>query len=142
MTKTRFLSIASLLAVLSILVAGCGKASPARLDNAQVLSVTGNLLTAINMGNYQAFTRDFSAEMLAAFPESQFMQLRNRLYTASGNYLSCSEMSLSNKDDFAIYRIRCAYELEDVVVTVVFRIDGTQVEGLFFDSPRLRAASQ
>ncbi|KAF0109175.1 MAG: hypothetical protein FD146_219 [Anaerolineaceae bacterium] len=142
MTKTRSVSIASLLAVLSILAAGCGTSSPAGLNDAQVLSVTGHLLTAINTGNYSAFTRDFSAEMFAAFPEDQFLQLRGLLYTASGNYVSCGEMSLSNQDDFAVYRIRCAYELEDVVVTIVFRIGGTQVEGLFFDSPNLRAASK
>jgi hypothetical protein len=142
MTKNRFVSIASLLAALSILVAGCGPASPAALTDAEVLTVTGNLLTAIDTGDYPAFTADFSAAMLTAFPESQFMQLRDLLHTSSGNYLSCSEMSLSNKDNFAIYSIRCAYELEDVVVTVVFPIDGTQVEGLFFDSPNLRAASK
>jgi hypothetical protein len=142
MTRTRFVSIVSLLAALSLLAVGCGPASPAALTDAEILTVTGNLLTAIDTGDYPAFTVDFSAEMLTAFPESQFMQLRDLLHTSSGNYVSCGEMNITNKNNYASYSIRCAYELEDVVVTVVFRIDGTQVEGLFFDSPNLRTASQ
>ena len=42
--------------------------------------------------------------------------------------------ALSNSGEYAVYRIRCQYELEDVMVTLIFKIDGTQVEGLFFDS--------
>ena len=79
--------------------------------------------------------------MLAAFPEDQFTQLRNLLITSSGNFVSTGKLSLANQQDFAIYRIRCTYQQEDVVVTVVFRVDGELVEGLFFDSPNLRSAA-
>jgi hypothetical protein len=142
MTKFKPVSIVSLLILLFLLAAGCAPASPSGLSNAEVLSVTGNLLTAINTGDYPAFTRDFSAEMLAAFPESEFTKIQEMLHSASGNYISCAEPSLTNNQGFAIYNIRCTYELEDVMVRIVFRIDGTQVEGLFFDSPNLRSSSQ
>ncbi|MBI4732352.1 MAG: DUF3887 domain-containing protein [Chloroflexi bacterium] len=142
MSNTRYVSIASLLILLSFLAAGCGPASPAAISDDEVIAVTTNILTAMDAGDYTAFTSDFSDEMLAAFTEEQFSQLRDLIFSASGNFVSANELSISNKQGFAIYRIICKYDLEDVVVTIVFKIDGIQVEGLFFDSPNLRSASQ
>jgi Protein of unknown function (DUF3887) len=142
MPKTRPSIIVILFALLSLLAAGCGPAKPAALTDDEVIAVTTSILTAMDAGDYAAFKSDFSDEMLSAFSEEQFTDLRNTLQSASGNFISTGELSLSNKQGFAIYRILCTYELEDVVVTIVFKVDGTQVEGLFFDSPNLRAASQ
>lgn len=139
MYKIRPVFLASLLIALSILAAGCGPASPADLTDEQVVEITRNILTALDTGDYAAFTRDFSDEMGTALPESQFHELRDMLHKYSGKFVHPIEMSLSNKQGFAVYRITCKYEYEDVVVTVVFRIKGKQVEGLFFDSPYLRA---
>jgi hypothetical protein len=111
------------------------------LADDEIINLTANILTALDSGDYPAFTRDFSDEMLAAFPEDQFTQLRNLIITSSGNFVSTGKLSLSNQEEFTIYRIRCTYQQEDVVVTVVFRIDGVLVEGLFFDSPNLRSGA-
>ena len=142
MTKTRLFPLASLLMLLVMFATACGPASPAGLSDEAMLEVTSNALSAIDANDYTAFTRDFSDEMLAAFPESQFTQMHDLLQGSSGNFVACGDFSLSNKQGFALYRIICEYEQEDVVVTIVFKIDGTQVEGLFFDSPNLRTASQ
>jgi len=142
MSTKQSVSLVGLLLVVALLATGCGPASPAALTDVEVLEVARNVLAAIDAGDYPAFTRDFSAEMLAAFTESQFTELGDLLHSTSGNFVASGEASLSNKQGYAIYRIICAYELEDVVVTIVFKIDGTQVEGLFFDSPNLRAASE
>jgi hypothetical protein len=142
MSATRSVFMPGLLTVLSILVVSCGPAHPAAISDDEVIAVTTNILTALDTGDYAAFTSDFSDEMLAAFPEDQFTQLSDMLHSTSGNFASAGEFSLSNKQEFALYRIICEYALEDVVVTIVFRVDGTQVEGLFFDSPNLRADSQ
>jgi hypothetical protein len=142
MPKIRSIFLPGLLVVLSLLAVGCGPASPAALSNDEVLTLTGEILTAMDAGDYAAFSRDFSDEMLDAFTEDQFTQLRDLLQSNSGNFVSTGKLSLSNKQEFALYRIICTYELEDVVVTIVFKVDGTQVDGLFFDSPNLRAASQ
>ena len=77
-----------------------------------------------------------------AFSEDKFTQLRDTLQSASGKYVSTGKVSLSNNQGYAVYRIICKYEQEDVVITVVFKIDGKQIEGLFFDSPNLRTATQ
>ena len=142
MNITRFVFVISLLVVLSILATGCSPSEPAGLTNDEISTLTQNILTAIDTGDYPTFTLDFSSEMLTGFPEDQFTQLRDLLHSASGNFVSVGELSLSNKQEFALYRIICKYALEDVVVTIVFKIDGKQVEGLFFDSPNLRSASK
>lgn len=136
---TVFITIFTLL-----MLAGCGPAKPSALSNEQVVSLTSEVLTALDTGDYDLFTSQFSPDMLTAFPESDFEDLRNLLQTNSGGFVACSdeEPAISNNKGFAIYRLICTYDLEDVAVTIVFKIDGSQVEGLFFDSPNLRAASK
>ena len=142
MIRTRILPTIGSLLVLLFLATGCAAPSPAGLADEEILSITANILAALDSGDYSGFTRDFSDEMLAAFPEDEFAQLRTLLITSSGNFVSTGKLNLSNQEEFAIYRIRCTYQQEDVVVTVVFRIDGMLVEGLFFDSPNLRSAAK
>lgn len=141
MLRTRVLPTFGSLLFLLFLAAGCTAPAPAGLADDEIINLTANILTALDSGDYPAFTRDFSDEMLAAFPEDQFTQLRNLIITSSGNFVSTGKLSLSNQEEFTIYRIRCTYQQEDVVVTVVFRIDGVLVEGLFFDSPNLRSGA-
>ena len=142
MPKTKLYSVVSLLIALSILATGCAAPKPAALTNDEVTVVAANILTAIDANDFAAFSRDFSPDMLAAFAETQFAQTRELLQSASGKFVSTGKLSLSNSQGYAVYRIICKYEQEDVVVTVVFKVDGKQVEGLFFDSPNLRTASQ
>jgi hypothetical protein len=123
-------------------LSGCAKPQPAGLTDDQVVAITENMLAAINNDDYAAFSRDFSAGMLSAFAPAQFEQLRDLLMGASGNFVSMGTPTLSNSQGYAIYRIQCPYEKEDVVVMVSFQVGGDQVEGLWFDSPNLRAASQ
>jgi hypothetical protein len=142
MSKTKLYSVISLLIALSILATGCAAPKPAALTDEEVTAVTQNVLTALDANDYAAFTRDYSPDMLAAYSEEQFTQLRDLLQSASGKFVSTGKLSLSNNQGYAVYRIICIYEQEDVVVTIVFKVDGKQVEGLFFDSPNLRTVSQ
>jgi len=122
----------------ALLLAGCQAARPAALSNEQVAQVADNILKAIDAGNYQDFTRDFSDHMKSVFSEAQFDQIRYTLQSTSGGFVSRSAMKLSNNSGYATYQITCKYEREEVTVTVVFKIGGVRVEGLFFDSPNLR----
>jgi hypothetical protein len=142
MLKIKLYSVISLLIALSILATGCAAPKPAALTVDEVLVVTENVLTALDANDYAAFTRDYSPDMLAAYSEDKFTQVRDLLQSASGKYISTGKVSLSNNQGYAVYRIICKYEQEDVVVTIVFKVDGKQIEGLFFDSPNLRTAVQ
>jgi hypothetical protein len=140
MTKTRLML--TLLIALPLLLAGCASANPSALNNEEVLALATRLLVSVNDNQYDGFIADFSADMLAAFPEVAFSDLHNMLQSASGTFISADELELTNNQDYAVYRIRCTYSLEDVMVTLVFKVDGTQVEGLYFDSNNLRASSE
>jgi hypothetical protein len=140
MLKTKLYSAIGLLIALSVLATGCAAPKPAALTDEEVLAITENTLTALDANDYTAFIRDYSPDMLAAYSEDKFTQLRDLLQSASGKYVSTGKVSLSNNQGYAVYRIICKYDLEDVVVTIVFKIDGKQIEGLFFDSPNLRTA--
>lgn len=131
--------IASLLLVSVLWLSGC-RAEPAALSDEEVRQVTERALTALNAGDSQAFVSDFSEDMRALFlEEAQFTALRDMLQEASGGFISCADPSLANRGEYALYRLRCRFEKEDVMVTVIFRVGGSQVEGLYFDSPNLRA---
>jgi hypothetical protein len=127
-----------------LLVSGCGalKPQPAALTNEQLGQVTENILKALEQGNYTDFSRDFSDQMRAAFPEEQFNKLRDLLQNASGKHISCGEASLLNNQGYAVYRFPCKFDKEDVTVTITLKINGDKVEGLFFDSQNLRKQSQ
>jgi hypothetical protein len=140
MTKTKL--IFTFLIAVTLLVSGCTSANPSALSDEQVLAAATRLLTAIDENNYEGFIADLSADMLTAFPEAEFSNLRDMLQSASGTFVSVDELELTNNQDYAVYRIRCSYSLEDVMVTLVFKVDGTQVEGLYFDSTNLRSASE
>jgi hypothetical protein len=130
--------------VTALFLTGCQPPKPAALSNDQVVQVVDNTLKAINVGDHQGFTQDFSDEMKSAFTEAQFTSLADMLQAASGNYVSCADSlpELSNNQGYAVYRLMCTYDLEKVIVTVTFKVDGNMVEGLFFDSTNLRKASQ
>ncbi len=132
--------VVTFLTVLSL--TGCQTPKPAALSDAQLGQVTESILKAINAGTYPDFVRDFSDQMKAAFPESEFTKLHELLQNASGNYISHAAPTLLNNQGFAVYRFPCKFEKEAVIVTITFKVDGVQVEGLFFDSTKLRKLSQ
>ena len=134
-----------LLIVLAVssLLAGCqSQPPPTESSDEWVLDIVANILTSMNNGDYQGFIRDFSAEMLTAFPEAVFIELRSILQETSGDYVSCSAPERVDTEGYAGYRFVCEFEKEDVVVTLFFKIDGEEVEGLYFDSLNLRSLSQ
>ena len=139
---TRIKVCFTLLIALPLLLAGCGSPSPSALPDDDVLALASRLLVSIDEGDYTNFLADFSEDMVAAFPETAFNDLREMLQSASGTFMTAGKLELTNNQDYAIYRIRCSYSLEDVMVTLVFKVDGTLVEGLYFDSTNLRAASK
>jgi PBP1b-binding outer membrane lipoprotein LpoB len=127
----------SLVILLTLFVTGC-QAEPSALSDEQVVKVTESILNSINDMDYENFTQDFGEEMMAAISEDDFVDMRTMLQSSSGIFIACQQPALMNNAGYAIYRVICEFEQEDVVVTVTFKVDGDKVEGLFFDSPNLR----
>ncbi len=141
MQKTKLPVGACLLIALVMGVSGCA-AKPAGLSDQQVTAMTENILRALDENNYPAFVAKFSEQMNSAFSQEQFTSLRNLLQESSGKFVAIGKWSLSNRQGFVNYRIPCEYELENIVVTITFKIGGSQIEGLYFTSPNLRKISQ
>ena len=126
-----------LTALLAFALSGCSPPKPAGLADEQIISLTENILQALDENDYDKFIQDFSEPMVNAFAQEQFADLRDMLQATSGNFVSVGELGLSNRQGYAVYRIPCKYELETVTVTITFAIEGDKVEGLFFTSPNL-----
>ncbi len=129
---------------LLVLLAGCSAFAPkpAGVPAEQIGAMAENILQAINKGDYSSFKADLSDQMLQAMPESEFTKMQAMLANSSGKYVSKGAAQLSNSQGFAIYRFPAKFEKEDVTVTLVFAVNGNKVDGLFFDSPALRATPQ
>ena len=127
----------SFVTLLTLSVIGC-QAEPAVLSDEQVVEIAENILIAINDADYGQFVQDFGTEMMAAIPEDDFIDMRMMLQASSGNFIACQLPTILNNGGYAIYRMICEFEQENVVVTITFEIGGDEVEGLFFDSPNLR----
>jgi hypothetical protein len=128
------------LALMLVVTSGCSAPKPAGLTDDQVTGLTENILKALDANDFQKFSQDFSEQMGAVFDQAQFTKVQTLLQTASGKYVSIGTPTLTNNQGFAIYRIPCKYENETVYVTITFLVGGQKVEGLFFDSVKLRKA--
>jgi hypothetical protein len=142
-----YLKIAKLIPLLGLLLflgAACGglQPKPAALSNEQLHQVIDNSLQALSAGDKTAFTQDFSETMKQAYTDEEFNKLRELVAESSGQYTSCGEPQLSNAQGYTRYSFPCEYEKEEVVATFVFQIDGSLVEGLFFNSANLRKLTQ
>ncbi len=117
--------------------------TPAATDQ-QAKGMLENTLTAINDGNYTSFTADFSDQMKKTFTETRFTQVRDLVTNASGKFISAGdgELKAAGSPGSVAYVFTCKYEKEDVKVTLVYKIGGDKIEGLFFDSPNIRKASK
>ena len=135
------ISLSTLMLVL-LITSGCSAPKPAGLTDQQVSDLTEKILKALDANDYQIFIRDFSDQMISAFPQEQVTALQALLGKSSGKFVSVGTPTLSNNQGYAVYRIPCKYENETVYVTITFLIGSQKVEGLFFDSANLRKSTQ
>lgn len=129
------------LIIFAFILSGCGalRAEPSALSNEEVIATTEELLAALENGDYETFISNMSDPMVEAFTEDAFQQTQAMLAETSGNVTSCGEPTLLNQQEYAVYRVPCTFQKEEVTVTTVYPIGGDTLEGLFFDSPGLRA---
>lgn len=103
--------------------------------------IAENILKSINNNDYQGFTADFSQEMMNSFPPQEFANLREMLESKIGKYISKTPAKVTEEGEYIVVYFDAQYEKEEAVtVKVVFeKGDETyKVQGLWFDSPKLR----
>lgn len=103
--------------------------------------IAENILQSINNNDYQSFSKDFSQEMKEAMPVAGFADLREILMSKIGSYISSTPDEVVDEGDYiTVYFTAKFEEDEQVTVRLVFRKDDPtyKVDGLWFDSPKLR----
>jgi hypothetical protein len=133
MPVRKTLTCLSILSILALLLSACQPPTPAGLPDNEVVQIIKSILVSIDERNMDTFTQHMSDDMKAVFTETDFGELSDLLQNTP---------DLSNNQGYAIYRLNCKYDKEDVIVTVTFKTGGEQVEGLFFDSKNLRSQSK
>ncbi len=136
--------LALLCLILLAFAAACGGlgGEPAALSDEEVRQAAVSSLQALDAGDKAAFVENFSDTMKEAYNDQEFANLQALIGESSGKLVSCGEPQLSNLQGYARYSFPCEYEKEEVVVTFVYEVGGSLVEGLFFNSANLRSMTQ
>jgi hypothetical protein len=125
-------------------VAACGPQATAAVSEADITALAEEKMQALNNGDYATFTADFSDVLAEAIPEASFQDLRQTILGASGRFESVSGLRLANArtPGYVNYIVTSKFEEEEVLLTLVYAVDGEQVEGIFFNAPKLNQAMQ
>jgi hypothetical protein len=122
----------------------CGPQATAAVSEAYVTTLAEEKMQALNDGDYATFTADFSDVLIGAIPEDSFQDLQETILRASGRFESVTGLRLTNArtSGYVNYIVTCQFEEEEVLLTLVYAVDGEQVEGIFFNAPKLNQAMQ
>ncbi len=125
-------------------LAACGPQATAVVSEAYVTTLAEEKMQALNNGDYAAFTADFSEVLVNAISEENFKDVRETILGASGRFESVTGLRLANARaaGYVNYIVTCQFAEEEVLLTLVYAVDGEQVEGIFFNAPKLNQAMQ
>lgn len=132
-----------LVIMLITFLAGCGQ----KLNSDEIRQYADasaeNILTAMKVGDYTKYSKDFSDQMKSALPESTFKSQNSLIKNKIGDYVSKEFTKVDTQDKYvrAIYTTKFTNEPNNVMVTIVFLKDDAshKVQGLFLSSPKLAA---
>ena len=103
--------------------------------------IADNILEGYNENNYTKYSRDFSAEMLESLTAANFESQREEIFGKIGSFISREAPRVYEQGKFIWVEYYAEFEKESgVKVRVVFGVNDPihRVEGLWFDSPKLR----
>ncbi len=117
---------------------GCGKGSKvSEINTEKVDPVAENIFQNLESGDFISFSKDFSEELKVAFTKAKYDALREIVAEASGKYESKTFDHTTSDSTFIAYFYKCKFEKEEVMSYISFKLQGEEVEGVFFDSPKL-----
>lgn len=139
------MKILSVSLLLSLFLCGCiavskeevgYEAPPVLVD-----SITNALLMGLNDSDYNKSSQDFSPVLKQYLNETAFLSLRDVILNSSGYYISNSFAFSVVSQGYVGYFYNATFSEELVSVIVSFKVNSSLVEGVYFDSPNLRALS-
>ena len=131
-------TLAALGVLLAMTLAACAgerveQAPPAAMSNHQVQAVAENMMTAYNLGNYQAFSRDLSLPAKLIVDEDAFAEFRTETLSVTGRFVAVTSVQPEPTKpgrDHLRYLVRAQFQhLNAVALVITLSRDG-QVEGL------------
>jgi hypothetical protein len=130
--------LAALGVLLTMTLAACAgepveQAPTAIRSNHQVQAIAENLLTAYNLGDYQAFSRDLSLPAKLIVDEDAFAEFRTENLSVTGPFTAVTSVQPEpgkQDPDHVRYLVRAQFQhLNAVALVITLSRDG-QVEGL------------
>lgn len=121
------------------------KELPLPEDMTSINSMTENILQSLNNNDYAGFSKDFSDTLKNTITAHVFLSLHDLISQTSGKYLSKSTPKLYKTEElgvsYEVYDYPGEFEKESVFVAVSTNPDSGKVEGILFDSEKLREAT-
>jgi hypothetical protein len=99
----------------------------------QVQAIADNLLTAYNLGSYEAFSRDLSLPAKLIVDEKVFSEFRYEYLPVTGPYLAITGVEANpgrHDADHASYLVHARFQRQNSVVLVVTVSRSGEVDGL------------
>ena len=131
-------TLAALGVLLAMTLAACAgerveQAPPAAMSNHQVQAIAENMMTAYNLGNYQAFSRDLSLPAKLIVDEDAFAEFRSENLSVTGPFVAVTSVKPEPAKpgrDHLRYLVRAQFQhLNAVALVITLSRDG-QVDGL------------
>jgi hypothetical protein len=131
-------SLAALGVLLAMTLAACAgerveQAPPAAMSNHQVQAIAENMLSAYNLGDYQAFSRDLSLPAKLIVDEDAFAEFRSENLSITGPFMAVTGVQPEPAKpgrDHVRYLVRAQFQhLNAVALVITLSRDG-EVEGL------------
>lgn len=129
--KTK-LTTSFVLLIVAVIASACGSA-PAEtgevtsvFTEAEAIAVAENALTALNSGDYAAWSRDWDDALKGAINEDAFLSYREQVLAQTGQYQSIlsAEMTPSKNADSVRWVFTCQFENAQLRFIMAFPQDG------------------
>ncbi|HWG85269.1 MAG TPA: DUF3887 domain-containing protein [Deinococcales bacterium] len=123
------------LAVLALANTRAESAVTSKVSARQALEIGSNALTAINSGDYKAYSRDWSAKMKAAIREREFLSWRDTVLRTAGKYqkIEKQELVAAKTPGFVKWVFTATFEKGSFLYNLSFPAEGNKVEGAFLE---------
>jgi hypothetical protein len=138
----RLAMLTALGALLAVTLSACGNdaknegpAATAPMSAEQVQAIADNLLTAYNLGSYEAFSRDLSLPAKLIVDENAFSEFRYENLPVTGPYLAITSVEADPGRQDAVhasYLVHARFQHQNAVVLVVTVSPDGEVDGLEF----------
>jgi hypothetical protein len=124
--------------LLAMTLAACAgerveQVAPAAMSNHQVQAIAENMLSAYNLGDYQAFSRDLSLPAKLIVDEDAFAEFRSENLSITGPFMAVTGVQLEPAKagrDHVRYLVRAQFQHLNAVALVITMSRDGEVEGL------------